>query len=547
LSPGHEIPGAVSALSDEALAFAIEVIDASKVAERIEEHLVRSTGRPRLLGVRCLLVALLLLALDDRPLHLKAATRLLFCDISEHWRRVLGVRGEATTKKCFLARYRQVRYLFHLALSVADPSVEPKNRVVGEGELASMRKGLSEAEIALRRGRLETFVSNLIEASVRVASDEELCAFDGSVGLDATVLPLFSRGPSTRTKTCASDPDGAWYVREGDHRDVEGPSAKKLRKLFWALEATIGTMGRPPGAEPTHPNLVLAACLGRPGEDPGGTGVRMLASVRERGWPAGRAGADRGYTQTLPERFHLPARALGYDIVIDYRADQLGRQANSHGAVMVDGSFYCPAMPEPLVTAGGDQRAGVIEETLFKERIDARRPWRLVRKQGPDHDGYERFGCPAQGEHPHLCCPLRPGAGALGRVPVTAPPEVPPRVCVQSSVTIAPDVGARHRQDLAYGSEEWARVYATYRNTIEGTNGFVKDPAHESLQAPGRRRVRGIAAQSLFTALLIMSANVRKIRAFREMVANGEGPTVARRARRRRMSITDYRPPPPSA
>lgn len=547
MSPGHEIPGAVSALSDEALAFAIEVIDASKVAERIEEHLVRSTGRPRLLEVRCLLVALLALALDDRPLHLKAATRLLFCDISEHWRRVLGVRGEATTKKCFLARYRQVRYLFHLALSVADPSVEAKNRVVREGELASMRKGLSEAEIALRRGRLETFVSNLIEASVRVASDEELCAFDGSVGLDATVLPLFSRGPSTRTKTCASDPDGAWYVREGDHRDVEGPSAKKLRKLFWALEATIGTMGRPPGAEPTHPNLVLAACLGRPGEDPGGTGVRMLASVRKRGWPARRAGADRGYTQTLPERFHLPARALGYDIVIDYRADQLGRQANSHGAVMVDGSFYCPAMPEPLVTAGGDQRAGVIEETLFKERIDARRPWRLVRKQGPDHDGYERFCCPAQGEHPHLCCPLRPGARALGKVPVTAPPEVPPRVCTQSSVTIAPDVGARHRQDLAYGSEEWARVYATYRNTIEGTNGFVKDPAHESLQAPGRRRVRGIAAQSLFMALLIMSANVRKIRTFREMAANDEGPTVAQRARRRRMSITDYRPPPPSA
>ena len=37
------------------------------------------------------------------------------------------------------------------------------------------------------------------------------------------------------------------------------------------------------------------------------------------------------------------------------------------------------------------------------------------------------------------------------------------------AVTIAPDIGARHRQELALGSPEWARAYATYGNTIEGT------------------------------------------------------------------------------
>ncbi len=209
-----------------------------------------------------------------------------------------------------------------------------------------MRKELSEAEIAVRRARLEDVVAQLVEASVRVASDDELASFDGSTGLDATVVPLFSRGPSKRAGTSASDPDGGWYVREGDHRDVVGPAGKKLRKLFWAQEAAIVTMGRAPGSVPTHPNLVLAVCLTRPGEDPGGTGVRMLASVRRRGWPAGYVGADRGYTQVRPEHFHLPARALGYSVVMDYRGDQLGRQANSQGAVMVDGCFYCPAMPE---------------------------------------------------------------------------------------------------------------------------------------------------------------------------------------------------------
>jgi hypothetical protein len=132
----------------------------------------------------------------------------------------------------------------------------------------------------------------------------------------------------------------------------------------------------------------------------------------------------------------------------------------------------------------------------------------------------------------------------LGKIPVLSPPISPPKLCCQKAITIAPDVGARFSQDLAFGTDEWARTYAAYRNTIEGLNGFMKDTAHESLQCPARRRVRGIAAQSLFVALLAMAANIRKIAAHRALVADNRGPSVAARARRRRMSITDYLPPP---
>ena len=430
-----------------------------------------------------------------------------------------------------------------------DPSKEAKNRVIDQEALDSLAKELSEDEVVARKERLESVVSDLLEASVKVCTNEELARFDGSVGLDATVVPLYSRGPSGRAGTSASDPDGGWYVREGDHRDVIGPKGKKLRKLFWANEATIVTMGRAPGALPAHPNLILAACLTRPGEDPGGTAVRLLSNVRARGYPASFLGADRGYTQAHPERFHLPVRALGYSLVMDYKETELGRQANSSGAVMVEGTFYCPAMPEPLVRASADLRHDVIDAATHAARISARASWRLVRKEGPDADGYERFACPARGEHPHLCCPLRPASAtkALGKIPVLLAPADPPKVCTQSAVTIAPDIGARHRQDLAFGSPEWSRTYATYRNTIEGINGYVKDTAHQSLGSPGRRRVRGIAAQSLFVGFLLMAANFRKIAAYRELVEGDGGSKVLERARRRRISITDYRPPPPAA
>jgi hypothetical protein len=418
-----KIPQVSSVLTDETIGFVISVIDSSGVSERIEALLHKETGRPRTLKVRALLVALLLLAIDDRPLHLKAATRLLFSRLPSSWRVQLGVKGSAETKKSFLARYRQVRYLFHLAISVIDPSIEVKNRVISQFELDSMRKKLSELEIAVRTKRLEAVMADLVEASVNVCDPAELEAFCGSVGLDATVMPLFSRGPSVRSGTSASDPDGGWYVREGDHRDLTGPNGKKLRKLYWALEATIVTMGRRPMTVPAHPNLFLAVCLGRPGEDPGGSAVRLLASVRERGYPPGHLGADRGFTQVLPERFHLPVRALSYSLVMDYRIDQLGYQANSQGAVLVDGTFYCPAMPQTLVSASKDVRIGVIDEQTHKARISARVSWRLVRKEGPDKDGYERFGCPAQGSRPHLCCPLRPTSTqtGIGQIPVLDP------------------------------------------------------------------------------------------------------------------------------
>ena len=79
------------------------------------------------------------------------------------------------------------------------------------------------------------------------------------------------------------------------------------------------------------------------------------------------------------------------------------------------------------------------------------------------------------------------------------------------------------------------------RNTIEGLNGYVKDTAHEALAQPARRRVRGIAAQSIFTALLLTAANIRKIRAWRALTPD-EKKTTARRARRRRSSLRDYLP-----
>ena len=223
--------------------------------------------------------------------------------------------------------------------------------------------------------------------------------------------------------------------------------------------------------------------------------------------------------------------------------DQLGTQANTGGAILAEGTWYCPALPEPLITATTRLRDHAITRDLYAQQITARAAYQLKHKDGPDTDGYQRLTCPALGRHPALMCPLR--ADSLsprdGRAKALQPPAEPPRICRQTAITIAPDIGARYRQDLPYASPAWHARYATLRNTIEGLNGYVKDPAHQALAQPGRRRVRGIAAQSLFTALLLVAANIRKIRAWRALTAAGK-TAIANRARRRRASLPGYLP-----
>ena len=111
---------------------------------------------------------------------------------------------------------------------------------------------MTPAQGEAARGRLEAFINALLESSISVLTGEESAAYDGGTSLDATPVPLFSRGPSRRSGLCASDPDGGWYVREGDHREREDNTGKPLRKIAWALEATIAATARPPARHPQH-------------------------------------------------------------------------------------------------------------------------------------------------------------------------------------------------------------------------------------------------------------------------------------------------------
>lgn len=100
-------------------------------------------------------------------------------------------------------------------------------------------------------------------------------------------------------------------------------------------------------------------------------------------------------------------------------------------------------------------------------------------------------------------------------------------------MTFPPTAGGKLEQDMHYGSPEWAIRYNTLRNTIEGMNGIAKDGAYAALGDPSPRRIRGVAAQSLFAALLLMATNIAAIASFLRQ-ARPDGRGTLRRPRRRR-------------
>ena len=345
--------------------------------------------------MRAVLTALLCLALEDRPLFLTEVTRLLFCQLppasagcsacrappapsGPSWPPTAG-SGTASTRSC----------------PPLTPQPLPKNRRLTAGELRARIKPMTPDQATAARDRLEALVNALLEASVsRPDRAKSALLYDGGTGLDATPVPLFSRGPSKRSGLCASDPDGGWYVREGDHREREDDKGKPLRKLAWALEATIATTARPPRRAARAARTSRSAW---PWPGPAKTPAAPAHESSPLPPPAGTSPAGSATTvptpQALPERFHLPARALGYRPVMDYRIDQLGIQANTGGAILVEGTWYCPALPGPLITATTGLRGHAITRELYDQQITARACYQLKRKDGPTPTATS--GCPA--------------------------------------------------------------------------------------------------------------------------------------------------------
>lgn len=549
-------------IPDATVEAAIAIADSAGICERLDEWRQEDRqrvgrgpgGRPGSLTDRAVLVLLLFLALEDSPLLVSRMAVTISRRLSPKSMGLLGINSAEIKEKGW---YDRAWRAIHSLLIVIDPFPAPHNRLLTKAEWADILAARDPEDAARKQVRIDWVANRFVEATLRMVPREIRRRWKGNVCIDATPVPAFGkRGTTKKSDWVGIEPDAAWYVREGDHRDRDdspdagGKKGKATEKHIWGWEATFVVMStNDPSGPDQFPYLVAAMGFGKPGHDVAGHGTRAFSSIVERGHPVGYAIADRAYfPNSVPENLQLPVRALGYDLIFDYREDQLGVTGSHAGAIQVEGAWYCPQMPQLLIDATLDHRVKKsIDEVTWHRRIEERSAYLLRQKEKPDDEGYVPMRCPAVGPSATVVCPLKKAVGSTAgrtRIPVT--PSDPDRICTNtSSVSFPPSAGAKFAQALHYGSPTWRQMYSTARNTIEGMNGYLKDASREALDQPGRRRVRGYAAQYLFAAVLVVSANIRKIRAFLEKAAADAAGVVSiarKRRPRRRDRLSDFRP-----
>ena len=494
----------------------------------------------------------------------------MFRQFTSRWRHDLGIADPPAPDdaRAWAACYRTVRYRFEAIARLMDPSPFPKNRRHDHQSFlmksAALRAARSQEELDESYARLEWFANQVIEATLTLLPREARRRWKGSIGVDATLVRSFARGPkrpkgqTRRGKkreimVHSVDPDAGWYSREKDERDDGTEQRPGMDKPAYGYDLALAVAAPDDGSEDADfPSVIMGmAVLDRPSHEPGRNGARALASVRARGHPAHYLAADRAYSSAKAEDFQLPVRALGYRPVYDYKVDQLGVKAAACGFLQVEGQWVCPMMPQPLIDATADYRAKRIDRSTYEARLAERQRYRARRKGKPDVEGHVRLFCPAAGPHPLARCERKPAsirrapAGSARIVLPAQADELRPECCVQETVTVAPEAGAKFAQDLPYASPEWQNRYNSLRNATEGANGFLKDPAHEALDDRGRRRLHGVAKESILVAFLILAANVRKIRGFLERAAIVDRKMRRLSRRRRSRSITHWHPETP--
>jgi hypothetical protein len=514
------MPHANDRLDDTKVIFWADLVDRSGVLADLQPLWNDKGGRPNEINLRALIIAMQISA-SEGSCNLADIARLLATRL-RHDSKVLldllpraGRRVPASNPSAWEER---VGRAVHALLDLMDPEAEQR------GQAPRVRRGgrraepVTEQERAVLEQRLTTFGDKILKATwdwfVEQRPDA-VAAWDGSVAHDATFIGAFSTGRNLAHEgadRAASDPQAGWY-------NVRGSGLTKPKRKF-GYENDITMMVDVDTSAPIRfPQISLVVRTHIPGADPVGHLLQALHVLRGWQFPAGYIIADRGYTSSgVADRFGQGVVDAGYLPVMDYKKDRIGVvQAAHEGAIMVEGTWYSPCLPQALLTASRDFHDHRIDLPTYQQRLEERQHYEMRDKGRFAHGENSRKGCAAASSPntpPKMGCDRKPnslGPTLLGLPRVFTPPQQDTKACGQQAVTFPgnADRSLMYAQPLRYNTKPWLRVYRAGRNSMESLNQSAKFQI--DLEKSNRRRVRGRAAAHVFTVLMHAAVNIRKI------------------------------------
>jgi hypothetical protein len=493
-----------------ALAAFEQIIDASGAAPRIEA-LLPAGARRRQLSVRTLLAGMCLTLADHRPAHLTRVHRAL-TSLPEDAQRRLGVIADWKHGPHRLT-YRQTERTFGL---VAD--------ALGR-----------DAPGRLPSQPLQAVCDGLLEASI----PDQLKHASTSLAVDWTDLESFSRPPPHGTSDCA-DPEAWWGHRKNN-------LLRSQDELFYGYYLSAGIMMRDEGG-PAVPELARRATVSSCRHDPVRAFAAVLTAMPAAGIGLGDILDDSGYAHRDAGAWALPLRAAGAQLVQDLHPHDRGPKGTHRGAIIANGSLYCPCTPRTLLELGPLARTATSWQAADHDhKTSELARYKLGRLTADDQDGYHRVACPAV--MAKIRCPLRPSSMTLdrGRPEILRPPENPQACCTQQTLTVPPEVNAKTRQKHDYPSAAWRRSYAR-RTGAERGFATAKDPASNDT-GRGWCRLMGLTPLMLFTTTLLIARNQRILAAWTARQEDNQRRAAAglppRTRKRRRKTLAGLAAGPP--
>ncbi len=487
-----------------------DIIDTSGVAPRIEA-LLPAGVRHRQLRVRTLILGMQLTLDDRRPACLTEIRKALIA-LPETDQTRLGVTEDWKNGPHQIT-YRQTERTFNLVVDALDkehPGGAPSD--------------------ALART-----CDDLLEASIPAEHKDASTA----LAVDWTDVETFSRPPRHGTTECA-DPEASWGHRTSN---LPGPRGE----MFFGYYLSAATMVREENG-PAVPELARRMTLTSCRLDPARALVVVLTRMPAAGIRLGDVLDDSGYAHRDAEAWAIPLRQAGAQLVQDLHPNDRGPQGTCHGAIIANGSLYCPMTPKPLLQLGPLPPGAAPDDITTHDQQTAEL---AKHKLGPisadDADGYHRVMCPAvMGK---IRCPLRPDSMRLDRArpEVLTPPASPPACCTQQTITVPPPVAAKTRQKHDYPSKQHRTSYAR-RTAAERTFSTLKDPATTSI-GRGWCRLMGLVPITLWLACLLAVRNQRILGAFTERQAGDARRAAAglppKTRKRRRQTLASLAAGPP--
>jgi hypothetical protein len=202
---------------------------------------------------------------------------------------------------------------------------------------------------------LQAVCDGLLEASI----PDQFTGASTSLAVDWTDLESFSRPPPAKGGPCA-DPEASWGHRKNNLLRSEN-------ELFYGYYFSAGIMV-PEENGPAVPELARRAAVSSCRHDPVRAFVPVLTAMPAAGIPLGDIPGDSGYAHRDADAWALPLRAAGAQLVQDLHPHDRGPKGTHHGAIIANGSLYCPCIPRTLTELGPLARTATSQQAADWER-----------------------------------------------------------------------------------------------------------------------------------------------------------------------------------